>query len=190
MLAYTKKDSCYLWRKNMAEKEKGHVNTSYRALVSMSRLIYQKFGDDAIPIIRDVWYKMGLASGEILKKKLSACDFTSAVTLLDERGRKKMISAYDSESSATVPGESKKPYAEMGSSQISDRLYHITTPSGYSCDAGLEDSDHSLCEVVMSVNQGQLKALCGCDIEMNIVRSCIKGDDCCEIIYRPIDVSE
>jgi hypothetical protein len=173
----------------MAETEKGRVNTAYQALVMMSRLFYKKFGNDAIPIIRDVWYKMGLASGEILKKKLSAYDFKSAVTFLDEREKKKKLSTYNLESSATFPEETKKPCEGMATCKISDKLYHITTPSGYSCDAGLEDSDHPLCEVVMTVNQGQLKALCGCDIEMNIVRSCIKGDDCCEIIYRPIDVS-
>lgn len=174
----------------MTEAVKGRVNTAYQALVLMSRLFYKKFGDDAIPIIRDVWYKMGLASGEILKKKLSAYDFKSAVTFLEEREKKKNLSTYNSESSATLPEENKKPREGMGTCQISDSLYHITTRSGYGCDAGLKDSDHPLCEVVMSVNQGQLKALCGRDVEMNIVRSCIKGDDCCEIIYRPIDVSK
>ena len=152
----------------MTETAKNGPNFTYQALSLMSRLFYEKFGDDAIPIIRDVWYKMGLASGERLKEKLSTCDFKSAASLFGEMGKKSGVT---------------------GTYQISDKLCHITTESGSSCDVGLENTDRSICEAVMSVNQGQFKSICGYDVEMNIVRSRATGANCCEIIYRPINVS-
>jgi len=152
----------------MTETAKKGANFTYQSLALMSRLFYEKFADDAIPIIRDVWYKMGFASGERLKKKLSTYDFKSAASIIEERA---------------------KQMGAMGTWQISDRLYHVTTKSGSSCDVGLEDAGRPICEAVMSVNQGQFKAMCGCDVEMNIVRSRATGADCCEIIYRPIGLS-
>jgi len=152
----------------MAETVREGPSLAYQSLALMSRLFYEKFGDAAIPIIRDVWYKMGLASGERLREKLSTYDFKSAASLL---------------------AENAKSIGAAGIYQISDKLYHVTTESGSSCDVGLEDTDLTICEAAMSVNQGQLKSICGCDVEMNIVRSRAVGDDCCEIIWRPIDTS-
>lgn len=149
----------------MTETAKKGANFTYQALAMMSRLFYKKFGDDAIPIIRDVWYQMGLASGERLKEKLSAYDFKSAASFIDERNKRG---------------------GGIGTSRISDKIYHITTPPGFNCDVGIEDSSRPLCEAVMSINKGQFKSISGCDVEMNIVRSRAAGADCCEIIYRPI----
>ena len=70
--------------------------------------------------------------------------------------------------------------------EISNRLYHITSQPGSSCDVGLEDAGRPICEAVMSINQGQFQSICGLDVEMNIVRSRATGADCCEIIFRPI----
>jgi predicted hydrocarbon binding protein len=112
---------------------------------------------------------MGLAAGERLKEKLSTYDFKSAASLFEER---------------------EKQSGVMGTYQISDRLYHATTQCGYSCGVGLKDAGRPICEAVMSINQGQFKSICGCDVEMNIVRSRATGADCCEVIYRPIDVSD
>ena len=62
----------------MTEKSKKNNNFTYQALALMSRLFYEKFGEAALPIITDVWYRMGLASGELFKKKMSDFDFKSA----------------------------------------------------------------------------------------------------------------
>jgi len=150
----------------MAGTAKKGINFTYQALASMSRLFYKKFGDDALPIITDVWFQMGLASGERLKEKLSTYDFKSAATIIDEMN---------------------KQGGGIGQCRISDRLYHITTIPGFSCEVGIEDPGRPLCEAVMNINKGQFKSICGCDVEMNIVKSRAAGDDCCEIIYRPID---
>jgi predicted hydrocarbon binding protein len=151
----------------MTEKAKNSSNVTYEALASMSRLVYEKFGDSAIPIIRDVWYKMGITSGERLKKKLTTVDFRSAANLLAERSNKTGV---------------------MEKCQISDNLYHFSTKPGTSCNVGLKDEGCSICEAVMSVNQGQFRSICGCDVEMNIARSRATGADCCEVIFRPVNV--
>ena len=153
----------------MTGSTKKGVNSTYQALALMSRLFYKKFGDAALPIIRDVWYQMGLASGERFKKKMANFDFKSAAGYINERN---------------------KQIGEMGTCRISENLYHIATPSGFCCDVGLESAGRPICEAVMSVNKGQFKSICGFDVEMNIVRSKATGADRCEIIYRPIGVDE
>ncbi|MEN6624074.1 MAG: hypothetical protein ABFD50_21320 [Smithella sp.] len=71
----------------MKKSTKKGVNFTYQALALMSRLFYKKFGDAALPIIRDVWYQMGLASGERFKKKMANFDFKSAATYINERNK-------------------------------------------------------------------------------------------------------
>ncbi len=148
--------------KNMATKK---INFAYQALALMSRLFYEKFGEEAIPVIRDVWYQMGSASGESLKTKLTEFNFKSAADLLDKRN--------------------KQSSGEMVTCHLSDELYHFTTISGFSCDVGLDNAGRPVCEAVMSINKGQFKSICGIDVEMTIVKSRAAGDDCCEVIYRP-----
>lgn len=152
----------------MAETAKKGANFTYEALALMSRLFYEKFGDDAIPIIRDVWYKMGLDSGSRLKEKLSARDFKSAAGFIHERNERG---------------------GGIRACRIADTLYHLTSLPGFGCDVGLENAGRPICEAVMSINEGQFKSLCGCDVEMNIVKSLAAGADCCEITYRPVDAS-
>ncbi|MBN1627952.1 MAG: hypothetical protein JW944_15640 [Deltaproteobacteria bacterium] len=150
----------------MTEKDEKRTNITYEALALMSRSVYEKYGDDAIPTIRDVWYKMGLDSGDRLKKKLTTRDFKSAANLLAE-----IVSKAGS----------------IEKCQISDTLFHFSTKPGTRCDVGLEDKGRKICEAVMSVHQGQFKSICGFDVEMDIVRSRATGADCCEIIFRPLE---
>ncbi len=152
----------------MSETPSKNVNVTYQALSSMSRLFYEKYGNDAIPIIREVWYKLGLDSGERLKNQSATYDFKSAAHLIEQERSKKR--------NRKVTG------------QIFDNEYHMTTYSGYPCNVGLkEDDGPCICEAVMSINQGQFKAICGCDIEMNIIQSRAKGDDHCRVVFRRID---
>lgn len=153
----------------MTKTAKKGTNFTYQALALMSRLFYSKFGEAALPIIRDVWYQMGLASGERFKKKMANYDFKSAASYINERN---------------------KQIGEMETCRISENLYHIATPSGFCCDVGLENAGRPICEAVMSINEGQFKSICGFDVAMNIVKSKATGSDRCEIIYCPIGLSD
>jgi len=145
----------------MSETSDNTVNITYKALSMMTRLFYKKYGDDTIPIIKDVWYKMGLASGERLKKQLTSYDFKSAANLFEQK---------------------RKQRGKTVTNTISDTHCHVTTPAGYICNVGLENAGRRICEAVMSVNQGQFKAICGFDVDMKITKSRAKGDDRCEFI--------
>jgi predicted hydrocarbon binding protein len=153
----------------MTKTAKKEANFTYQALALMSRLFYEKFGEEALPIIRDVWYRMGLASGELFKKKMINFDFKSAATHINERN---------------------KQIGEMETCLISEDLYHIATPCGFCCDVGLENAGRPICEAVMSINKGQFKSICGFDVEMNILQSKATGSDRCEIMYCPIGLSK
>ena len=149
----------------MAKTIKEGPKLAYQGLAVMSQLFYEKFGKDAIPIIRNVWYEMGLAAGKRLKGEKSNHDFKSAASILYERSKRNGV---------------------IGKHEVSDEIYHFTGEAGYNCDVGLENAGCDICEAVMSINQGQFKSICEHDVEMTIVRSLATGDDCCEIIYRPI----
>ena len=153
----------------MAKSIKEGPNLAYQGLSMMSQLFYERFGKDAIPIIREVWYEMGLVAGKKLKGEKSTHDFKSAASILCERAKRN---------------------GTPGKYEISDGLYHITSEAGYNCDVGLENAGRDICEAVMSINQGQFKSICGCEVEMNIVRSRAAGDDCCEVTYHPVDAPD
>jgi hypothetical protein len=152
----------------MTETTKKSPNHTYQALALMSRLFYEKYGDDTLPVIRDVWYKMGLASGELLKQPADY-DFKTAAAVLIERDKK---------------------IGYMGLRyRVSDELYRMTAPAGKKCDVGLEGCGRPICEAVMAVSVGQFKSICGLDVAMEIITCCAAGDACCDVIFRPLSGS-
>ena len=148
----------------MSEPKKKSPNLSYQALALMSRLFYEKYGNDALPIIRQVWYKMGISSGERLKKQ-TEYDFRTAADVIIERDKK---IGY------------KGMYYE-----ISEDAFRNTTSPGHKCDVGLEGAGLPICKAIMSLDQGQLKSIFGHDVELEILHSLAAGDDYCDIILRP-----
>jgi len=143
-------------------------NVSYQALSLLSRLAYEKFGEDAIPIIRDVWYEMGLASGERLKEKLSDYSFESAAGIIHKDIQQSgLLDLYE----------------------MSEKECHFRTNPETKCDVGIDNTSQSICDAVMSINQGQYRAICGKDVEMHITKSCAAGDGCCEVSYHMKDTS-
>lgn len=70
--------------------------------------------------------------------------------------------------------------------ELSDNAYRYRSKCGYTCNVGLgDDADRPICEAIMSVNQGQFKATCGVDVDMNIIQSRATGANCCEVVFRP-----
>ncbi len=139
---------------------------TYQALSRMSLRVYQMFGEEAIPAVRDAWYGMGLELGERLKTKRDITDFKSAAEAINDLSFK---------------------LDDLGGEllELSDDAYHFRTKSGQPCAVGLGDAGRPICEAVMSVNQGQFKSTCGVDTDMNIIQSRATGADCCEVIFRP-----
>jgi len=139
----------------------------YQSLSQMSKSFYEKFGDEVLPLIYKAWYAMGLELGKRLKERQVTTDFKSAALAVNNALHKRYGTSLVCE-------------------ELSKSVYHLKTKSGNVCDVGLENSGRPICEAVMSVNQGRFKAACGIDVDMNIVKSRAIGDNCCEMIYRPL----
>jgi predicted hydrocarbon binding protein len=148
----------------MAKVEKQKPNYTYDALSLMSKLFYEQYGAEAIPIIREVWYKMGLASGARLKKH-AHCDFKTTADVFVER-------------------DSKLGYPDMRY-EVSEQSYRSIAPAGLECAVGLDNAGLPVCQAVMSLNQGQFEAVFGNKVDLEIVKSRAAGDDWCEIVLRP-----
>ncbi|MFO8100930.1 MAG: hypothetical protein R6U37_01995 [Dehalococcoidia bacterium] len=149
-----------------SETKKSPFVITYQALSKLSLGCYQRFGEDAIPAIRDAWYEMGLELGERLKSKREIGDFKSAAEAINDLSFK---------------------LDELGGTllELSDKAYHFRTKSAQPCAVGLGDAGRPICEAVMSVNQGQFKSTCGVDVDMNIIQSRATGADCCEVVFSP-----
>jgi len=151
----------------MSDKpQKSPFMITYQALSRMSLGIYQAFGEQAIPAIREAWYGMGLELGERLKTKRSITDFRSAAEAINALSFK---------------------LDDLGGQllELSDNAYHFRTKVGQPCAVGLGDAGRPICQAVMSVNQGQFKSTCGIDVDMEIIQSRATGASCCEVIFRP-----
>ena len=141
---------------------KADSNVTWQALSLISKLFYFKFGEEAIPIIRQVWYELGLAAGTRLKTRLK----------LKEHSFMAAANALKTEAKET---ETLR--------DLTENSYHIRTKKGTPCAAGLDNTARPLCEAVMTVNEGEFKAICSKDIVMDITKSRAAGDDYCEIFY-------
>jgi predicted hydrocarbon binding protein len=153
----------------MAKVARQKPNYTYDALALMTKLFWEKYGEEALPIINEVWYKMGLASGVRLKKD-APYDFKTTANIFMDR-------------------DSKLNYPDMRY-ELSNESYRWIAPAGLECVVGLDNAGLPVCKAVMSLNQGQFEAVFGGKVELEFIKSRAAGDDWCEIVLRPINKSK
>ncbi len=120
--------------------------------------IYNKFGKEALPIIRDVLGKQGQVLGTKILKKVP-----------DNR-------------LSTVAEAFAKSFDPKGSQviSVSDKRFQI---QGTRCPFGLENTSRELCEAVMEIDLAYFQAAVSEQIELEITETVAEGDKCCDTIY-------
>ena len=142
------------------ETQEFQVNSARDALELLSRLVYEQFGEQALPLIREAWYKLGASRGKKMKETMSACGLEAA-------------------GEAFVAGVRKRdPRVEL--LEVSDETLHIR---GYECPLGLANTDRKLCEAMMALDKGIFESASGEELNLNIHKTVAAGDPYCETVF-------
>ncbi|MFX1388513.1 MAG: L-2-amino-thiazoline-4-carboxylic acid hydrolase [Promethearchaeota archaeon] len=123
------------------------------------KAIYEKFGDEALPIIKDVCKKQGKSLGLKIKKKVSNNNLSTVAQAFAK--------SFD------------QNFVEVVS--ISDKKFQIR---GTRCPFGLENTSRELCEAVMVIDHEYFREAVKGDVKLKIVKTIAAGDSYCDTIYE------
>ncbi len=123
------------------------------------RAFYDKFGKEALPIIKEICGKQGRALGLKIKSKLPNNKLSTVA--------KAFSKSYSPDS------------VEVKS--ISDEKFQI---QGTKCPFGLEQTSRELCEAVMEIDYEYFKTAVSDNIELKVLKTVAEGDSCCDTVYE------
>lgn len=143
--------------------ETAHQPLTHTALANLSRSVYEKFGEEALPLITEAWHKIGEKTGSSIMRKKGINTFREA---------------------AEDHVEMVKGFGDVYEfCHVTDDTYHAQTRPGVPCEVGLEDAGESICHACMAVNTAQLEKIAGAPVDMTVSQSRAMGDNCCEVKY-------
>jgi predicted hydrocarbon binding protein len=131
----------------------------YSTLGALSKEFYEKFGEDALPIISRISEDSGAKSGEMMKGMLKSQDMKSVAELFNMWEMMGM---------------------KMEVLEISDDTLRFKAPM---CILGIENTSKELCEALMSSDKGMMSTLLGKEVNINIPVSLAAGDEYCEVVF-------
>ena len=131
----------------------------YAVIGNLSKEFYNKFGDEALPIITKVSLESGAKSAEMMQSMLKSKDMKSIAELF-------------------------KMWEMMGMKfeilSVSDDMLHFKTPK---CVPGIENTSKALCEAMMNSDKAMVGTLLGKEVTVKIPKSMASGDEYCEVIF-------
>lgn len=145
---------------NSAQTKEFEVNSARDALALLSRLTYEKFGKEVLPLISEVCCKLGVASGKKMKADMSAPGLKAA-------GEAFMIGV-------------KKRKSPVEVLEMSNEKLHIR---GYNCALGLANTSRELCEAIMAMDKAIFETASGKKLKLDIAKTVAAGDPYCDTIY-------
>lgn len=132
----------------------------FEGMGALSRAFYEKYGNEALPIITEVATKGGVRQGEIMQKMMPVKGMKDIGEML------KMMGA--------MMG------MEMEIIELSDDTLHFKGPK---CMLGIEGTSKGLCEAMMNSDKKMMSTLLGREVDMKILKSVAAGDKECEVIF-------
>ncbi len=129
---------------------------------SLARIVYEKNGAGALPLIESLFEELGVAEGRKAGKKLQANDFEEAIK------------------SFFAPAlQARPPRAEIV--ELSGEKVVI---KAFKCVMGLYGAGKEVCQAVMALDQSMLTSLTEKPLRMEIIKSLAAGDEHCLIEFR------
>jgi predicted hydrocarbon binding protein len=132
---------------------------SIEAQGMLIKAFYEKFGKDALSIIREVCKKQGQSLGLKIRNKLHDNRLTTVATAFAK--------SYNPDDIKIV--------------EISDTKFQI---QGNRCPFGLENTSRELCEAVMEIDAEYFRTAVSKNIRLKIIKTVADGDEYCDTIYN------
>lgn len=136
------------------------IQNFYEMWGELCKAFYNKYGQDAIPIITEVSARSGAAQAEMIQKMMPVKD-------MKDLGE--VWKTFDS-------------MMEMGVEivELTDDKIHFRVPK---CIVGIEGTSKELCEAMMTSDAKMASTLMGQEMEMEILKSIAVGDKECELVF-------
>jgi len=125
----------------------------------LAKRLHVRYGDDILPIFSEVLREYGYHIGAKLAKGMTGLIFTERV-----------IRWLDM-------------FLRTGQAVIVRQDDRSVVVKGYHCPFNLDAGDRTLCEALMAIDSGLIRALAEGDSELIIEKSLVNGDDCCLISF-------
>jgi len=130
----------------------------------LCKLFYQKFGQEALPIIAAVFRQWGLVIGERMRAKMPEVDFKAA------------IEAY------LKPVLGREPKPEI--IELSEKRIEIKV---FTCPYRLKDAGKELCEAMTAMDRAVIESLVKEEIKFEVTKTMAAGDEFCGGIFARED---
>jgi predicted ArsR family transcriptional regulator len=134
-------------------------NNAIEAQGMLIKEFYQKFGKEALPIIKDICKRQGRSLGLRIKKKLPDNKLSTVAKAFSQ--------SYDPKNVKVIT--------------ISDDKFQI---QGTKCPFGLENTSRELCEAVMEIDYEYFRTAVSDKIKLQVIKTVAQGDSCCDTIYE------
>jgi predicted hydrocarbon binding protein len=146
--------------RRVARKFSPMFKAMYATMGDLNKAFYEKFGDEALPIITKVSGEGGQRSAKIIQEMMPVKNMTDVGELF-----KMMETMMD---------------MKMEIIELSDDMIHFKTST---CPMGIEGTSKELCEAMMTSDKMMLSTLLGQEMESKITASVAAGDEYCEVIF-------
>jgi hypothetical protein len=143
----------------MEKQSEGLPKNPIEAQGMLIKDFYEKFGKDALPIIRENCKKQGRSLALKIEKKLPNNRLSTVAATFTK--------SYDP--------------ANINVIEISDKRFQI---QGNKCPFGLENTSRELCEAVMEIDAEYFRTAVNENLKLRIIKTVAGGDDCCDTIYE------
>jgi len=123
------------------------------------KAIYEKFGKESLPVIKDILGKQGRALGLKIRKKIPDNKLSTVAKAFSQSYDPKLVNVV----------------------AMTDEKFQI---QGTTCPFGLENTSRELCEAVMEINYQYFLKVVSDKIRLKIIKSVAEGDSCCDTVYE------
>ena len=146
--------------KRLAKAFTPMILNNFRTMGALSRAFYERYGDEALPIISRVMGEAGVEGAKIAQSRLRGEGMKAVGELF------KMYEMFD------LPVEIMELTEEM--------IHFRHAPP---CPFGLEGTSKGLCKAVEARGERMVSTILGEEAEAKIIKCVAAGDRYCEVIY-------
>jgi len=132
----------------------------HRTQGAAAKAVYEKYGEEALPIIAEVAGESGVGSAQIMQG------------MMPIKGMKDIGELFKMMDSMMEMG--------MEIIELSDNAIHFRVSQ---CVLGLGGTSKELCEAMMSSDKKMMSTLLGQEVETKILKSIAAGDEQCEVVF-------
>ena len=148
------------WLEEAAKAFAPLIKQNMSTIGNMGKAFYEKYGDEALPVISEVMGKNGVAMAEMSKGMVQAEGMKAVGQLFG------MFEMFD-----------------MGLDvvEVSDDKVHFKIAP---CPLCVEGTSMELCEAMMTSDKKMVETMIGQEVKMEIPKSVAVGDEYCEVLFK------